>query len=246
MKQLPSYGDARTLAFCVFCGGELGTRDHCPSRVFLDEPFPDNLPFVPACLNCNGGFSKDEEYLACLLSCVIAGSTSPDAMPREKAKRILQQKPALQARIEAARATTDEGTVFVPEHHRVCNVITKLAQGHALYELHESCTEPPSKVAYVPLPLMSNAQREAFERPEQAAIWPEVGSRAMQRMLSGTDVSPGGWLVVQPDRYRFHTSQVGGVEVRIISGVLRLVGVLGHDAQPCVAGDLAHKAAQGA
>ena len=63
---------------------------------------------------------------------------------------------------------------------------------------------------------MSDAQREAFENPEQAAIWPEVGSRAMQRILSDAHVSPGGWLEVQPDRYRFHTSQVGGVVVRIV------------------------------
>jgi hypothetical protein len=216
MKQLPSYGDVRTLAFCAFCGGETGTRDHCPSRVFLDEPFPANLPVVPACVDCNGGFSEGEEYLACLLSCVVAGSTSPDAMPREKTKRILYQKPALRARIEAARVATDEGTVFVPEHDRVRNVITKLAQGHALYELHESCTEKPAEVAYIPLPLLSDAQREAFEKPAQAAIWPEVGSRAMQRMLLGTDLSAEGWLVVQPERYRFHTSQVGGVEVRIV------------------------------
>lgn len=216
MKQLPSYGDVRTLAFCAFCGGKTGTRDHCPSRVFLDEPLPENLPIVPACVDCNGGFSKDEEYLACFLSCVIVGSASPDAMSREKTKRILHQKPALRARIEAGCVSTDEDTVFIPDHHRLCRVITKLAQGHALYELHESCTVRPTEVSYVPLPLMNEAQRDAFEKPEQAAILPEVGSRAMQRILSGTDVSQEGWLVVQPDRYRFHASQNGGVEVRIV------------------------------
>jgi hypothetical protein len=47
MEQLPNFGDQRTLAYCAFCGGETGTRDHCPSRIFLDQPFPDNLPVVP-------------------------------------------------------------------------------------------------------------------------------------------------------------------------------------------------------
>ena len=104
MEQLPSYGDQRTLAFCAFCGGETGTRDHCPSRVFLDAPYPDNLPVVPACSACNGSFSEDEEYLACLISCVLAGSTDPDAVPREKIKKILDRKSALRARIEQSRS----------------------------------------------------------------------------------------------------------------------------------------------
>lgn len=216
MKQLPSYGDERILAFCAFCGGETGTRDHCPSRVFLDEPYPDNLPVVPACSSCNAGFSADEEYLACLVSCVIAGSTDPEAMPREKTNLILKAKPFLRARIEKARSVSDGTTVFNPEHERVSAVVTKLAQGHVLYELHESCARAPDDVRCWPLSLMSNTERKAFENPEPFDVWPEVGSRAMQRLINGTDVTPGGWLNVQPGRYRFHASQGSGVDVRIV------------------------------
>lgn len=216
MKHLSSYGDERTLAFCAFCGGETGTRDHCPSRVFLDEPLPENLPVVSACGSCNGGFSANEEYLACLLSCVIAGSTEPDKQPREKTKRILTAKPALRARIEKSRTMSDGKTVFSPEYDRVLTVVTKLARGHALYELHEACTEEPTEIFCAPLVHMSESQRAAFENPEFASVWPEVGSRAMQRLVTGIDLAPGGWLVVQPERYRFHVSQVGGVEARIV------------------------------
>ena len=217
MQQLPCYGDERTVFSCAFCGGETGTRDHCPSRVFLDDPLPTNLPVVPACAKCNSGFSVHEEYLACLVSCVLAGSTAPEAMLREKIGRILNEKPLLRARIENAKAVSQAGTVFQPEHERVSAVITKLAQGHALYELHEFCAETPDQVTYVPLALMSEAQRTAFEEPESANCWPEVGSRAMQRMLiAGNDVAPRGWIVAQPERYRYHASQVGGIEVRIV------------------------------
>ncbi len=55
--KLQIYGNERCLAFCAFCGGETGTRNHYPSRVFLDEPFPDNLPVVPACSKC-----RDRQY----------------------------------------------------------------------------------------------------------------------------------------------------------------------------------------
>ena len=216
MEQIPVYGDERTLAFCAFCGGKTGTRDHCPSRVFLDEPYPQNLPVVFACLDCNAGFSEDEEYFGCLVSCVIAGTTAPDAMPREKTNRILKSKPALRARIEQSRSVIDGSTLFNPEHERVRAVLTKLAQGHALYELHESCACPPDSIVYLPLPHMSETQRYDFENPEPHGAWPEVGSRAMQRAIIGTDVTLGGWLDVQAGRYRYHASQGDGIDVRIV------------------------------
>lgn len=215
MKQLPNYGDRRTLAFCAFCGSETGTRDHCPSRVFLDEPYPENLPIVPACFACNSGFSEDEEYFACLLSCVIAGSTDPEAIHREKTKRILKEKPFLRARIEQTRSVLDGTTIFTPECKRVSAIVTKLAQGHALYELNESYAHSPDEVNYLPLALMNSEQRESFETPVSADVWPEVGSRAMQRLLIGIDFRDG-WLDVQPGRYRYHTSYSNGVDVRIV------------------------------
>lgn len=216
MEQFPVYGDKRTLDFCAFCGGGTGTRDHCPSRVFLDEPYPENLPVVPACSDCNAGFSEDEEYFACLVSCIIAGSTAPDAMPREKTNRILKSKPALRARIEQSRSVIDGITFFNPEHERVQAVFTKLAQGHALYELHESCAHSPDSFVCLPLPLMSEEQRHNFENPEPQYVWPEVESRAMQRAVVGTDAALGGWLDVQAGRYRFHASQGCGIDIRIV------------------------------
>ena len=47
MQQLPCYGDQRTLAFCAFCGGKTGTCDHCPSKVFLDEPYLSKKLLLP-------------------------------------------------------------------------------------------------------------------------------------------------------------------------------------------------------
>jgi hypothetical protein len=137
-------------------------------------------------------------------------------MPREKVARILDRKPALRARIEASRSECDGQTTFEPERNRVSAVVTKLAQGHALYELHESCTRKPDQVSFFPLLLLSDAEREDFETPPTAEVWPEVGSRAMQRLLTGMDVDATGWLVVQPERYRFVVSSGGNIDVRIV------------------------------
>ena len=58
----------------------------------------------------------------------------------------------------------------------------------------------------------------AFERDDDAFdIWPEVGSRAMQRVLmAGTDAFVEGWLAVQEGNYCFRTSQANGLTVNIV------------------------------
>lgn len=62
MKQIPNYGDIRQIQTCVYSGGGTETRDHVPSKVLLEKPYPENLPIVPACDTCNQSFSSDEEY----------------------------------------------------------------------------------------------------------------------------------------------------------------------------------------
>ena len=212
---LQSFGDQRILFYCAFCGGGTGTRDHCPSRVFLDPPFPDDLPVVPACRPCNANFSADEQYLACLLACVLAGSTDPEEIPRISIKKTLEHSAALRARIENSRSINGDNVVFAAEQQRVNSVITKLAQGHALFELHEPRPTDPDIVWAVPLSLLSEEELLAFEGPDNSAVWPEVGSRAMQRLVEGEGPDQP-WIVVQPSMYRYLVSQNSGTTVHIV------------------------------
>ena len=102
MRQIPNYGDQRNVGWCVYCGGSEETRDHLPSRILLEKPYPDNLPAVPACQACNGGFSLDEEYLACVLECVLARSAHAQDFERPQVARVLERKPFLAAMIPAS------------------------------------------------------------------------------------------------------------------------------------------------
>lgn len=45
---------------CIYCGESVTTREHTPSKTFLIEPYPENLPTIPACFACNNGYSEDE------------------------------------------------------------------------------------------------------------------------------------------------------------------------------------------
>ena len=47
--------------YCIYCGSIADTREHVPSKVFLNKPISDDeLPTLPACQKCNNGFSSDE------------------------------------------------------------------------------------------------------------------------------------------------------------------------------------------
>lgn len=215
LRWVPDDGDDRNKGWCVHCGGCDETRDHVPSRVLLDEPFPENLPVVPACANCNGSFSRDEAYLACLVECALAGSIE-GATRRRRVFAILERSPGLAARLSAARYESDGQVGFSTETDRVRRVIVKLARGHAAYEQNEPQLEEPVAVSFAPFTAMNEGQRAAFEiGGGNPGLWPEVGSRAMHRAVLGHDLGRGGWIEVQPERYRYRVEH-GGRRVHIV------------------------------
>ena len=218
MEQLNDYADSRLTGFCVYCGGSTETRDHTPSKVFLDAPYPTNLTSVFACRQCNLSFSLDEEYFACLIECVLAGSVALKAIGRSKIRRILMKKPALAARLAKAVYRNDGVTYFSPEESRVRNIILKLARGHVAYELSQPKLSDPYHLAFLPMGLMDDQLKYDFETLHGNELWPEVGSRAMQRLLISGQSAFSPWLIVQEGNYRYSAFEDGDLVVR---GVLR-------------------------
>jgi len=218
MRKLQNFGDDRNKGSCVHCGGPNETRDHAPSIVFLDEPLPPDLPASPSCAACNQGFSNDEAYLACLLECVAVGSANPSVIEREKIAALMRRRPALVAELAALRQQDESRIVFSFDQQRVGNIVLKLARCHAAFELNEPRTDQPDFVWFTPLSLMTVEGRNMFENGGgDFTVWPEVGSRAMQRLIVGDDDAfDEGWLDVQPGRYRFRTSQHCGLRVSIV------------------------------
>jgi len=48
---------------CIYCYEKANTREHIPSKIFLNEPYSNNLAILPACFNCNNSYSENEQYL---------------------------------------------------------------------------------------------------------------------------------------------------------------------------------------
>lgn len=206
MKQIKKISDLRLDGLCIYCGGEPDTRDHVPSRIIIDNPFPDNLPVVPSCNKCNQDFSKDEEYFACLIECILRGTTDPEKLERKKIIEILTKKPKLRAMINEALIVKNGQTYFSAEEKRIENVILKLARGHATYENSELQLKKPVSISIRPITLTSeDEQIEYFSHDE--GLLPEVGSRALQRLLISDETVVNNWVIVQENKYQYSINQ---------------------------------------
>lgn len=218
MKYFNNYADQRFNGQCVYCGAAPETREHVPPKVFLDRPYPENLPIVEACAECNNGFSIDEEYMASLLDCTISGTVDPDLIQRENIKRTLKKRPALALRLQNAIKTNEDDIMFDVEFERINNVVQKIAIGHVLFELNLLLSETP-KVTVSPFATLSEDQIHNFENIDfmMPNVLPEMGSRSMQRLIIAEDkVYNEGWITVQADRYRYTVIQSERVEVRMV------------------------------
>lgn len=135
----------------------------------------------------------------------------------------MRDSPGLAARLLQARRTADDGKIsFVVEGERIKSVIMKLARGHAAFELSESKREEPSHLMITPLHLLTPEARRHFETPPAVSIWPEIGSRAMQRMAVAWDTpsTPFGsdWVDVQEGQYRYMAVAEHAVMIRLVVG----------------------------
>lgn len=214
------FADARLTGRCVYCGSESSTRDHVPSRVLLDEPFPPDLPVVQACEACNNGFSTDEQYLACLLECVLCGTVDPASVCCDKIKRVLSENASLASRIAASCSADEIGNLlWEAEVDRVRNVILKLARGHVAYEYSEPQLGEPENVSFVPISTMSEEQMRTFETPPVGNLLPEIGSRSFHDVLVISNqvfTQEGTWQIIQEGRYRYSVSHSDGIRVRMV------------------------------
>ncbi|MBT5110582.1 MAG: hypothetical protein HOM25_18025 [Rhodospirillaceae bacterium] len=227
MDQINEFVDERQKSWCIHCGEFIesvdSNRDHAPSKILLLKPYPENLPVVQICKQCNEGFSLDEEYTATFLSCVLTGSTNPDTQCNPRAALILRKSPNLRARIERAKKEYqtlggETRTVWIPETGRINRIALKNARNHAFFEYGEPMLQEPNSIWSAPLETLTTEQRSEFEKINMEADlagWPEVGSRMMTRLLTGQDFSDG-WIVIQDGTYQYGVVQHDGILVRSV------------------------------
>ncbi len=218
MRQIKTFSDSRLDTQCAYCGKLPDTRDHVPSKILLEKPFPENIPVVPSCLECNSGFSLDEEYFACMIECLISGTTDLDKLSRESIIKILKRKKKLKARLDNSFINENGETYFKIEPERIENVILKLAYGHVKYENSDRKYEKPKHLGFVPIETLTEEELNSFFVTTELQKTPEIGSRAMQNMyITPEEIPIDNWIVVQNGIYQYSvTPTIGSVKVRIL------------------------------
>jgi hypothetical protein len=221
MKSIPDTSDERNRSWCIHCSRWLTdvatNRDHVPTKGLLALPYPEHLPVVEICSECNVIFSKDEQYFVAFLGAVLTGSTAPESQTSDSARRALD-RPSIRERIERSKKEyrTIRGetrVLWTPENDRIDRVILKNARGHAYYELGEPMMYEPNSIATRPFETMSMSEKAEFENSSGwATAWPEAGSRMMTRVAAGHDLE-NGWIVVQQGSYRYRVEQDDGIRV---------------------------------
>lgn len=230
MIQLNSFADNRLIRGCIFCDGHADTRDHIPSKCLLDQPYPENLPVVGCCYECNQSFSSDEEYFACLIECVRYGTTNPTELSRPSISKTLQNSPALKKRIENSIIEIEGKVAFIPEWERINNVILKLAKGHTAFELNLIMRDKPDYFWCGMLTSLPEEYRIDFNSAHVQENIGEIGSRSTQCAIvtnlsmldengknKDINVLINDWIDVQYERYRYIAIDDNGmIIIRIV------------------------------
>ena len=216
MLQRPEYGEGHPERICCYCGDFADTVDHIPSKVFLDKPYPENLPVVPCCKKCNEQFSLDEEYVAVLFECVRLQTFAPKQFKREKIRKIVNHNPAiLQTVKETVHPLLDGHFSIDSENVRLKKVLTKLIAGHLRFEgLDQWFFHDALDICFYQDVHVNQNFYNRFHSPIFSGMLPEIGSRALIALVeNGFAGSP--WFTVLSGRYEYRVAPDNS-EVRII------------------------------
>ncbi len=151
--------------FCVYCGEKSDTREHSPSKVFLEKPYPEDLPVLPACRKCNNGFSDDELYTEIYIDSLKYLSGYSQNLREQNLERIKKNSAFLDAQSDLSKYYNGEK---ISINQKIERILTKLAICHMVYELSEgygtdNCQTHPKLISYSFLFDMSKTEIDNFD-----------------------------------------------------------------------------------
>lgn len=209
---------------CVYCGAPATTREHTPSKAFLLEPYPENLPTIPACFECNNGYSEDEKYVACFLD-LLKRQVYGDCSRKEQTDSRLAKDKKLQGILNEQIKESDGKIYYQPDEQRIVRILLKLAKCHAGFEFdHVDFDNSHANIWYDFLFNISEDVMLDFNLTPEMNKAPEVGSRGVdtpfiiQNIETGEALAFAFWNDVQENQYRYQVSlnDEGGITVKIV------------------------------
>lgn len=208
---------------CIYCGSPADTREHTPSKVFLVEPFPENLPTIPACFKCNNGYSDDEKYVSCFLD-VLKSYIYEDYSYNSKTIERLEKDTALKNLLDEQIKSADGKIYIKVDKKRLVNILIKLAKGHAGFEMDKVNFDEPQNLWYDFIFNLQEEQIKEFNCIPISNVINEIGSRTgntpcvIQNVETGEAFIFNDWNDVQDNQYRYQVSlnDEGGITVKLV------------------------------
>lgn len=220
---------------CIYCSSRADTREHCPSKIFLNNPLPYELPTLPACKKCNNNFSEDELYVGVLLELLISNINDCRELSTRTQSRIESRVSAQEAYRECLNIINGKRRI---KDSRIENIIEKLAIGHCIYELSEGFNigNKSFEATKIEFEMKDDLWPDKLKNFHGIynitnTILPEIGSRIFDKIfvleaniqaINSTDkLRPKGlfldWTVVQEKNYRYICYRDGeNIWVRIV------------------------------
>ena len=209
---------------CVYCGQSATTREHIPSKAFLIKPYPENLPTIPACFDCNNGFSDDEKYVSCFLD-VLKEYMYQNYTCQAITTSRLERDHSLAKLMKEQIKIVDGCVQYSVDEARLRRILVKLAKGHAAFAFDEVVFDCENiKVKCIFRFDMPDDVLCAFEEIPEINVFPELGSRSwyfvnvVQDIRTGCKAMFSFWQEIQEGQYRYQVSfnESGGVRVKIV------------------------------
>jgi hypothetical protein len=173
---------------CVYCGqsGHV-TEDHVIPRCLFVQPYPSDIPRVPACRVCNNDQqSQDDSYLRDALICIYEAYRHPIAQELFGGKftRAVQQgksafaRDALRARPVSVYTSSglfvETAYAFDIPAERLTRIITRIVRGLHCAFLHEPLVEGAQIEIHRPRDL-AMAEQAALDLNRKGAPYVRVG-----------------------------------------------------------------------
>lgn len=153
-------------SICIYCGRIANTREHCPPKFLLVSPYPPDLSELPACYECNNGFSALEEKVKGLIS---------EIEEVELRKKEVREKSFMSDLAKIYNERT------IPNYFK--KIFTKIARGHAVYKLGDGFGDSiysPFSIEVVLKSFVSESDWLNRCLPVAIETLPELGSRCLE------------------------------------------------------------------
>ncbi len=215
---------------CVYCGRKADTNDHAPPRCLLRRPLPSNLITLPACRECNSGFSFDESLVKTMIAIT---SKHPELVaerrPGGRVERTMARDARLRSIIESARRADGNYELAGELLASFDRVMRKTAQG-LFFGLYERLVpkdqvevrlvsdqrfltpervidqmRPPQfrDITDEPLPAITPCSWPVREPVFFVTVQPATGGNPVQRLFRLARETPVDWIEFQPGVFRF-------------------------------------------